>query len=137
MNVNQCKAVGPSSDPNYGPIAATCHNNCKGVDPSAIIGAGVAAVVASGVAGQAALPVAGALGLGGLGAVGGGAALMQMVERTRCAPTQCSVSSARGLYSSLTSSCSETGSLLPCDLQKRKVFLSTLLITPHPHQFID
>ena len=95
---------------------ATCHNNCKGVDPSAIIGAGVAAVVASGVAGQAALPVAGALGLGGLGAVGGGAALMQMVQRTRCAPSQCSVSCSQRGYSCLTSSCSETGSVLPCDL---------------------
>ena len=40
----------------YGKIA-TCHNNCKGVDPSAIIGAGVAAVVATGVAAQAVLPV--------------------------------------------------------------------------------
>ena len=52
----------------------------------------MAAVVASGISGQAALPVAGALGLGGLGAVGGGAALMEMVQRTRCPPTQCSVS---------------------------------------------
>ena len=74
---------------------ATCHNNCKGVDPSAIIGAGVAAVVASGISGQAALPVAGALGLGGLGAVGGGAALMEMVQRTRCPPTQCLVSCSK------------------------------------------
>ena len=77
---------------------ATCHNNCKGVDPSAIIGAGVAAVVASGVAGQAALPVAGALGVGGLGAVGGGAALMQMVDlrtqtetETQCTSAECLV----------------------------------------------
>ena len=66
------------------------------MDPSAIIGAGVAAVVASGVAGQAALPVAGALGLGGLGAVGGGAALMQMVdlrtqEETQCSSAECLV----------------------------------------------
>ena len=79
----------------YQGFKATCHNNCKGVEPSSIIGAGVAAVVATGIAGQAALPVAGAVGLGGLGAVGGGAALMQMVRQTRCAPTQCSVSSSQ------------------------------------------
>ena len=101
------------------------------MDPSAIIGAGVAAVVASGVAGQAALPVAGALGLGGLGAVGGGAALMEMVQRTRCAPTQCSVSCSQRSYSCLTYSCSETGSLLPCAVQRGKMFLSTMLINRH------
>ena len=101
------------------------------MDPSAIIGAGVAAVVASGVAGQAALPVAGALGLGGLGAVGGGAALMEMVQRTRCPPTQCSVSCSKRGYSCLTSLCSETGSLLPCAVQRRKMFLSTMLINHH------
>ena len=55
----------------------------------------MAAVVATGIAGQAALPVAGALGLGGLGAVGGGAALMEMVRRTRCPPTQCLVSCSK------------------------------------------
>ena len=70
---------------------ATCHNNCKGVDPSAIIGAGVAAVVATGVAAQAVLPVIGALGIGGLGAVGGGAAMELM--RQQCQPGQCRVSS--------------------------------------------
>ena len=74
----------------YGKIA-TCHNNCKGVDPSAIIGAGVAAVVATGVAAQAVLPVIGALGIGGLGAVGGGAAMELM--RQQCQPGQCRVSS--------------------------------------------
>ena len=77
----------------YGEIA-TCHNNCKGVDPSAIIGAGVAAVVATGVAAQAVLPVIGALGIGGLGAVGGGAAAMELMRQApqQCQPGQCRVS---------------------------------------------
>ena len=75
----------------YGEIA-TCHNNCHGVDPSAIIGAGVAAVVAGGVAAQAVLPVIGALGIGGLGAVGGGAAAMELMRQ---APQQCQTGQCR------------------------------------------
>ena len=75
----------------YGEIA-TCHNNCHGVDPSAIIGAGVAAVVAGGVAAQAVLPAigAGVAGLGGAGAVG----LMGMLRQQQqqgCSQTQCRV----------------------------------------------
>ena len=113
---------------NFQGKVATCHNNCKGVDPSAIIGAGVAAVVATGIAGQAALPVAGAIGVGGLGAAGalGMREAMGMLEQTRCAPTQCLVSCSQRVYSSLTSSCSERWSVLPCGMQKRKMFLSTL-----------
>ena len=64
---------------------ATCNNNCKGVDPSSIIGAGIAAVVATGLAGQAAVPAAatGAVALGGGGAVAaGGMAIMDMMTRT-------------------------------------------------------
>ena len=70
---------------------APCHNNCKGVDPSAIIGAGVAAVVATGIAAQAVLPaIGGAVGLGGVGAVG----FMEMLRQQQqqiCTQTQCQV----------------------------------------------
>ena len=86
----------------YGEIA-TCHNNCKGVDPSAIIGAGVAAVVATGVAAQAVLPVIGALGIGGLGAVGGGAAMELMRQAPQqCQPGQCRVSSEHSFFDYLS-----------------------------------
>ena len=79
----------PDGTTQYGKIA-TCHNNCKGVDPSAIIGAGVAAVVATGVAAQAVLPaIGGAVGLGGVGAVG----FMEMLrqQQQQCTQTQCRV----------------------------------------------
>ena len=93
MNVNQCKADPPGGpDPNYGYITATCHNNCKGVDPSAIIGAGVAAVVATGIAAQAVLPaIGGAVGLGGVGAVGFMEMLRQQQQQQQCTQTQCRV----------------------------------------------
>ena len=76
----------------YGEIA-TCHNNCHGVDPSAIIGAGVAAVVAGGVAAQAVLPAigAGVAGLGGAGAVGLMGMLRQQQPPQSCSQTQCRV----------------------------------------------
>ena len=68
----------------YGEIA-TCHNNCHGVDPSAIIGAGVAAVVAGGVAAQAVLP---AIGAGAVGLMG---MLRQQQPPQSCSQTQCRV----------------------------------------------
>ena len=59
------------------------------MDPSAIIGAGVAAVVATGIAAQAVLPaIGGAVGLGGVGAVG----FMEMLrQQQQCTQTQCRV----------------------------------------------
>ena len=78
----------------YQGFKATCHNNCKGVEPSSIIGAGVAAVVATGIAGQAALPVAGAVGVGGLGAAGAlgmREAVEIMMGPPRCSNLQCVV----------------------------------------------
>ena len=73
----------------YGEIA-TCHNNCKGVDPSAIIGAGVAAVTLTALSGTSVLPaIGGAVGLGGVGAVG----FMEMLrQQQQCMQTQCRVS---------------------------------------------
>ena len=64
------------------------------MEPSSIIGAGVAAVVATGIAGQAALPVAGAIGVGGLGAAGalGMREAMEMMRGTpMCTNRQCVV----------------------------------------------
>ena len=68
---------------------ATCHNNCKGVDPSAIIGAGVAAVTLTALTGTSVLPaIGGAVGLGGVGAVG----FMEMLrQQQQCTRTQCRV----------------------------------------------
>ena len=97
FNVHQCmddaRRVLSNGSIKYGNIA-TCHNNCKGVEPSSIIGAGVAAVVASGVAGQAALPVAGAVGVGGLGAAGAlgmREAVEMMMGPPQCSSRQCVV----------------------------------------------
>ena len=81
----------PDGTTQYGKIA-TCHNDCKGVDPSAIIGAGVAAVVATGIAAQAVLPaIGGAVGLGGVGAVGFMEMLRQQQQQQQCTRTQCRV----------------------------------------------
>merc|ERR1711971_1172176 len=65
---------------------APCNNNCKGVDPNSIIGAGVAAATALGIAGTSLLgPVLG-FGFGGLAGAGG-----SMLTRRQCPPTQCLV----------------------------------------------
>ena len=45
---------------------AVCDNNCKGVNPNAIIGAGVAAVGIIGISAQAIAGPAAGIGLGGL-----------------------------------------------------------------------
>ena len=63
-----------------------CNNNCKGVDPNSIIGAGVAAAAASGIAVTSLFGPALGLGVGGLAGAGGA-----MVLRTQCAPSQCYV----------------------------------------------
>ena len=70
------------------------------MDPSSIIGAGVAAVVATGIAGQSLLPVAGVVGVGGLGVAGGFGsreALDMMMAAAggppRCTSRQCVVGS--------------------------------------------
>ena len=44
-----------------------CYNNCKGVNPNAIIGAGGAAVGVVPIAGQTIANVAGGLGVGAIG----------------------------------------------------------------------
>ena len=64
FNVNQCLVE--SSPAN---VRATCHNNCKGVNPNAITAAGVALVALSGIGSTAGLGP-GAVGL--VGAVGAG-----------------------------------------------------------------
>ena len=68
---------------------ANCANNCKGVDPNAIIGGGVAAATAVVVGGVGLLgPV---LGIGGIGAAGvaGGALMTRMAT---CRSPLCQVS---------------------------------------------
>ena len=65
---------------------ANCNNNCKGVDPNSIIGAGVAPAALSGLAVTGFLGPALGLGFGGLAGAGGAMAL-----RTQCSPTQCYV----------------------------------------------
>ena len=70
FNVNQCLVQG--IDPLTGnPVnhRATCHNNCKGVNPNAITAAGVALTALSGIGSTAGLGP-GAVGL--VGAVGAG-----------------------------------------------------------------
>jgi len=71
-NINFCIERGPLQR------FANCANNCRGVDPNAIIGAGVAAVTA-GALGAVGL-LAPALGIGGIGMVGaaGGAIATRM-----------------------------------------------------------
>jgi len=64
----------------------TCSNNCRGVDPNNIVGAGVAAAVLTGFTSTAFLPSL-MIGLGGAAAGAGGA----MMLRTSCPRTQCSV----------------------------------------------
>ena len=64
-----------------------CNNNCRGVDPNDIVGAGAAVVAASALAAVASLVGPGLLlGVGGLAGAGGASML-----RTggQCAPTQC------------------------------------------------
>ena len=70
FNVNRC--IDGNND------VANCANNCKGVDPNAIIGAGVAAVATTGLTLVGFLGPA--LGIGGIGAVGaaGGALMTRM-----------------------------------------------------------
>ena len=79
-NVNQCLT-------NIGGIYyyANCANNCIGVDPNAIIGAGVAAVTASGIlATELVVPILGGMGaLGVAGALGAGS---MMTAQSMCAP---------------------------------------------------
>ena len=67
---------------------ANCANNCRGVDPNAIIGAGVAAVTATGLGAVGLLGPA--LGIGGVGLVGaaGGAIATRMAT---CQPPLCRV----------------------------------------------
>jgi len=77
-NINQCIDTKG--------LNATCFNNCKGVDPNSIIGAGVAAAAATGLAVSSFLGPA--LGLGAAGVAGAGGA---MVLRTQCPPSQCYV----------------------------------------------
>ena len=100
---------------------ATCNNNCKGVDPSSIIGAGIAAVVATGLAGQAAVPAAatGAVALGGGGAVAaGGMAIMDMMTRTQCLSNECQVSREYSCHDEIMSIISgEQRRLLPSILR--------------------
>ena len=45
---------------------AACNNNCKGVDPNSIIGAGVAAVAATGIAASSLMNIAGIFTIGTL-----------------------------------------------------------------------
>ena len=109
FNVHQCmddaKREFSDGSIKYGNIA-TCHNNCKGVEPSSIIGAGVAAVVATGIAGQTLLPAVGAVGIGGLGVLGGREALEMIRGPPRCTNRQCLVRSLL-LYQYFTYMCLE------------------------------
>lgn len=65
---------------------APCNNNCKGVDPNSIIGAGVAAVTATGIAVTALAGPAFGFGIGGLAGAGGA-----MLTRAQCSPRQCNI----------------------------------------------
>ena len=69
-----------------------CANNCRGVDPNAIIGGGVAAAAATAVAGSAL--VSPALGVGGLGAAAAVGGAMTMMMMPPCQAPLCRV----GLY---------------------------------------
>ena len=85
-NVNQCIENTYNGTARY----ANCANNCIGVDPNAIIGAGVAAVTATALGSLG--PVFGIGGIGAVGAAGGailtGAGLM--LAQSMCfAPFYC------------------------------------------------
>ena len=89
FNVNLCLTKLPLNGTTVG---AVCANNCLGVDPNAIIGAGIAAVTATGFGALSAItPMlgVGVLGLGAVGAAGVGGA---MLTRSQCPPLYCRVS---------------------------------------------
>ena len=70
-------------------VLAACNNNCKGVDPNSIIGAGVAAVAATGIAASSLLNIAGIFTIGTL--AGAGSMVLDRSGSGGCSPTQCRV----------------------------------------------
>ena len=75
----------------------TCANNCRGVDPNSIIGAGVAAAFIGGIAAPALLPLF--VGAGGIAAGAGGSMLLQTSCPSR---RQCRVNTNSPGYENFT-----------------------------------